>query len=677
MSGGILVSEKLSRRTFLKSLGATAALLSMAGCTELSLIGSRRRSQKDQPNIIFISTNGQSAMDQPMTGHKFLQMPNLKSLSSQAVIYTRHYSNAPLSTPAKNTWITGACPHDHGKWSNDANKTKSLPTMMQSLTDAGYYNIAIGNMDFCSPEMLAAFNKKIIANGQGLTRDDNTLSDDYAKFLANYGLKRWDYLKLQSPGENSIQGVYDWPYEDYQHIDAFVGDQAANIIRDKKTKKPFFLWVSFNGPQSPWDPPARCSQKYKNMSLPKPNYFEGELNTKPLDHTTLRYSRQRDIADRIDKYPQHRQKIINRIKAAHFGSLTFIDEQIEKISKALQDRDQLLSTAIIYSSSQGSNLGDHNLIYDGNFYETAARVPLIVRYPEKIKPQTTHVISSHIDIMPTILSIAAANIPNTVQGKNITPVHFGEKVPVRDVAILNLPTANAIVTSRWKLSIYPQTSEGELYDLKYDNAELNNLFGKPEYIEVQKKLTQKLIILYPTLAQEIAKVHEAQIPQKNNFQYNEPQIVTASLAPFCMGKTITITARINQTEDDDPFDGPLVVQGNHTHGFALFINNGSPVFAAKRWGKWYLANFDRVFVIKKTIIKAVWNKDGQLILNADGRMIASQNARGPWPIQPGKRAPILSAQLNIAKLQDSIKIQEFTINKSFTGNIKQLNIDLI
>ena len=67
--------------------------------------------------------------------------------------------------------------------------------------------------------------------------------DDYAKFLAQHGKTRWDYLKLQNEAE--IFGVYDWPFDESLHIDHFVGSQAKGMIEQNELKEPFFMWVSF------------------------------------------------------------------------------------------------------------------------------------------------------------------------------------------------------------------------------------------------------------------------------------------------------------------------------------------------------------------------------------------------------------------------------------------------
>jgi arylsulfatase A-like enzyme len=453
-----------------------------------------KKGRKEHPNILLITTDSQRATDGLLLGSPFLDMPALNRLCREGAVFWKHYSNAPTCMPARLTWITSTFPHTHGKWKDEAGWLPAgIPVLMDCLKGAGYYNFGIGKMQFSPSDRKAGFNGRIIADG----KDSIDLNDDYARFLSEQGLSRRDYLKRQSPGDMNIFGVYDWPYNQSLHIDAFVGNSAKTIIEKNKLKKPFFLWVSFNGPHSPWDAPAQYSQKYKNMKLPAAETFDGELKTKPIDHTRVRSDYPKQVVDKIDGDPEHRNEIINRIRAGHYGGLSFIDSQVEAILQALEKRKLIDSTVIIWSSDHGSHLGDHNLIYEGTHYDCCTRVPFVIRYPKIVKPAVIKSLSCHVDLMPTILSLAGTDIPSKVEGKDLTPLLKGQVESVRDFTLIEIRGNTSIVTSRWKMGINHHDGDGDLYDLKNDPNELQNLYGRGEYAEIRNKLYKMLIEFHP------------------------------------------------------------------------------------------------------------------------------------------------------------------------------------
>jgi len=662
-----------NRREFLKKCASwtTAGALSLS-IKDAVAKSSAASKQKEQPNILFICTDYQAGIDVPFVGYKFLQMPNLDRICREGKVFTRHYSTAPVCMPARYTWVTGTYPHTHGCWDNGSPWPEQLPTMMDCLKKAGYYSLGIGKMHFSPWERMAGFDRRIIADRKGNGRGDNNRIDDYAKFLDKHGLTRWDYLKFQSPGEDNIVGVYDWPYDEMLHIDHYVGEQAKSVIEKQELKEPWFLWVSFNGPHNPWDPPARCSEQYKKMDLPAA--IEDDLTIKPIDHTRVRYNYTRDVVDRIDRTPQERKKIINRIRAGHFGNLTFIDEQLGKILKALDETGQLDNTIIIYSADHGSCLGDHDLIHKGTFYDRSAIVPFIVRYPRKVKPSITDAFSSHVDVMPTILSIAGAALPVTIEGKDLKPLFYGKKKSIQDFLILEIRGGTGIVTDRWKMSIYPKTGDGELYDLKADPKEIHNLYNKPEYKEMKKNLLAKMTTVNPNLSREIEKPPRAEIEDRNEFILKEGDSLSATEAPYCSGRNLTIEAQIRPS-DSQPYDGVIIAQLGYQHGYMLYIENGKAVFAIKRWKEIKSVSTEKL-ENKAVNIRISLTNDGGIRFFVDGSQIAEGKAEGGWPVQPGKKTVSTTAKLQVGKWDSLISMNNNKVNSPFKGTIEKVIIRL-
>ena len=418
------MDSSTSRRAFLERAGLGAVALSLARCTSdapgSSQSGTRSGQPPGRPNLLLVTTDYQSGMDIPAIGHRFLDMPTLDRLSREGAVFRRHYSTAPICIPARNTWITGQYPHTHGKWENLGGWVPDTsPVLMAELGAHGFQTTAVGklHLGFPDDEPLGGFDRWVSADRKGNFGAAGQ-QDDYATFLAERGLVRDDYLRMGV--EAPTPHVYDWPWDESWHIDHFVGARALEIVERGELREPWFFWVSFNGPHNPWDPPARCSAPYREMDLPLGHTFPGELDTKPTDHTRLRFNYTGDIPRLIDSDYRRRDQIIHAIRAGHYGNLSFIDEQMGRVIGALERRGELDDTIVLWTSDHGSHLGDHDLIHKGTHYDLSARVPFVVRHPASIPPGVRDGFSAHVDLMPTILSLAGAPLPEAMEGRDLT-----------------------------------------------------------------------------------------------------------------------------------------------------------------------------------------------------------------------------------------------------------------
>ena len=492
-----------SRRAFLERAGVGAMALALSRCVPEATPGSESdtggatRQARGRPNVLLITTDYQSALDVPAIGHRFLEMPTLDRLCREGVVFRRHYSTGPICIPARNTWITGQYPHTHGKWENIGGWVpETSPVLMEELAGWGYQTTAVGKLHLGFPDdkPLGGFDRWVSADRKGNFGAAGQ-QDDYAAFLAARGLVRDDYLRMGV--EALTPHVYDWPWDESWHIDAYVGERALEIVERSEIEEPWFLWVSFNGPHNPWDPPARCSARYKEMDLPLGHTFPGELDTKPTDHTRLRFNYTGEIARLIDSDYRRRDQIIQAIRAGHYGNLTFIDEQIGRVIEALERRGELDDTVVLWTSDHGSHLGDHDLIHKGTHYDASARVPLVVRFPARVDPGVRDGFTAHVDLMPTILSLAGAPLPEAMEGRDLTPVLEGTAPSVQDEVFIEIRGSTSIVTDQWKLGLYPHDGEGDLYDLEDDPFELINRFEDGDYRGVRDDLSERIRAFAP------------------------------------------------------------------------------------------------------------------------------------------------------------------------------------
>jgi arylsulfatase A-like enzyme len=187
----------------------------------------------------------------------------------------------------------------------------------------------------------------------------------------------------------------------------------------------------------------------------------------------------------------------------YLRSVTSMDKEIGRMLDYLQESGLAENTIVIYSSDQGFYLGDHGWYDKRWMYEESLRMPLIVRWPENTRAasQNDHIVQN-IDYAATFLDIAGLEIPDDIQGKSIVPILKEEQMTGwRDVAYYHyyawpdwhmVQPHYGIRSERYKLIHFYTSDEWELFDLKTDPDEMNNVYSNADYIDIVKAMTERL-----------------------------------------------------------------------------------------------------------------------------------------------------------------------------------------
>jgi len=636
---------ELTRREFIeltaKGVAVAAVGMTLGGSLMTnSEANAAAASQTKKPNILFISSDYQAWEDSPDIS-KFLDMPALNRLCKEGRVLTNHYSSAPICMPARYCLITGQYPHTHGQIGNhDKWIPDSSPILMQELKKAGYNTVGVGKMHFYPTERMAGFDKRIVAEGKEFRWYD----DDFAKYLKANGVNSNRVYKEQGPDE--IPRVYDYPLDEKLHIDYFVGEQAKGLIDREELTGPWFMWVSFPGPHTPWDPPAKYGAPYKKMDLPKARFRPGELNTKPAIHTYERYTYTSYITDIWDEHPERRNDIVQQIRAYHYGSLTFIDRQVSKILKSLEAKGELENTIVIWTSDHGSHLGDHDLIHKSNHLERSAHVPFVLRYPKAFKPGRVEGLSAHVDLMPTLLTLAGAEVPKACEGKDLSPMLTGSKDSVADEVYTEILSDVSIITKDWKLSVptfsYEKTAHpimlGDLYDRRKDPDEFSNLFEDPKHVTVKNELIDKIVAWHSAYANKIERNPRPRPAEPAELKLEQGEMVdmNSDKEPIHQcGKQVNISCRI-EPDGDVPLEGTIINHQPWPHSYHLYIKDGRLAFKLKLWKTETLMQAEQTVPAESFDLKATIRKNGEMRLEVDGKVVGGGKAGGCIPVHPGQ-----------------------------------------
>jgi arylsulfatase A-like enzyme len=248
--------------------------------------------------------------------------------------------------------------------------------------------------------------------------------------------------------------------------------------------------VNVFDPHHPFDPPKEYLDRYDPDTLPDPDYRAGELADKPgfqrFDHDGSNGGRMA-----FSKMtPRERREVT----AAYYAEIELIDENVGRILKWLDDTGRRKNTIVIFTSDHGELLGDHGVYLKGPYtYDCSIRVPLIISWPGHFKSGLrSDALVELTDIAPTLLAATGTPIPKRVQGRSLVDLLTGTTDKHRDHVFCesynntvgaNRPTLNITMvrTRTHKIAVCHGTGEGELYDLRADPGEHENLWHSKDH----------------------------------------------------------------------------------------------------------------------------------------------------------------------------------------------------
>jgi len=188
----------------------------------------------------------------------------------------------------------------------------------------------------------------------------------------------------------------------------------------------------------------------------------------------------------------------------YLATIAAVDENVGQVLDYLDENGLSENTIVVYTSDQGFYLGEHGWFDKRFIYDESFKTPLLVKWPEKIKPgSVSDEMVQNLDFAQTFLDAAGIEAPDDMQGKSMMPLLEGEPEKWnRDAVYYHyyeypgfhmVKRHYGIVTQNYKLAhFYYDIDEWELYDRKKDPLELNNVYHDPAYQDVVEELTKKL-----------------------------------------------------------------------------------------------------------------------------------------------------------------------------------------
>ena len=456
--------------------------LKLISFTLVGLIVPTKHKAQDQtrPHIILIMTDQQRFDCVGAMGNPYIQTPHMDGLAEDGALFTNGYSSLPSSTPARASLLTGYAPWKHGMLGYYKVAPKYPHEMPQMLRDAGYFTFGIGKMHWTPQRNLHGFH------GTFLDESGRVESPD---FVSDY--RQW--FAMEAPGLNPDSTGIGWnahqgkeyALEERLHPTQWTGNEAIRFIENYNQKQPLFLKISFARPHSPYDPPKKYADMYRDKEVTIPSI--GDWCQSFADRKMAPDAAFGDFG--LEHALQSRRY--------YYGAITFVDDQIGRIIEALKEKGIYDNSLIVFISDHGDMLGDHYHWRKTYAYEGSSHIPFIVKPPKnmhlKSNQQITQVVELR-DVLPTFLEAAHVDKPQDMDGMSVLPLIENSKTKWRPYIDLEHATIYendnywaALTDGTMKYIWFFHTGEEQLFDLQKDRGETINLSKNKRY---QKELEQ-------------------------------------------------------------------------------------------------------------------------------------------------------------------------------------------
>ena len=414
-----------------------------------------------KPNVLFILTDQWRAQATGYAGDPNVRTPNLDTLAEQGINFDTAISVCPVCTPYRAALQTGRFPLSTGMYMNDYGLASDEYCMAEIFKDAGYDTAYVGKWHL---------------DGHGRT-----------SYIPPERRQGYDYWKvMECTHKNMTSYYYDNNDPEMKRWEGYDGyaqtkDAQAYIRKHANSEKPFLFFLSFGGPHYPHSQsPQDLQDSYPAESFKlSPN----------IDFEKLEEQRRSEA--------QVRKELVG-----YYAHCTAIDQCVGDLLKTLDELGIADNTIVVFTSDHGEMMGSQGIKpkVKRHPYDESVRVPFLFSYPP-LTDGKARVIKTPIntpDILPTLLSLSGIQIPDTIEGDDLS-VLIKEPGKEIDRAALAMqvdgtdePDYRGIRTTRYWYSEEPNGKNKLLFDCEKDPYQMNNLIGNPEFTPLQQKMAARL-----------------------------------------------------------------------------------------------------------------------------------------------------------------------------------------
>ena len=434
--------------------------------------------EKTANQIILMMTDTQRTDYLGCYGNEDMKTPNLDRLAEEGIRFDNAYCCQPVCGPARSAMFTGEYPHINGSWGNTMTLSQLTRNMGERMEAKGYHTAYVGKWHLDGGDYF------------GFGECPEGWDPDYW-----YDMRC--YLEELSETDRKRSRQFETIYDDDFSEDFTYGHRCSNRAIDflkEHHEEDFLLVVSYDEPHGPALCPPEYVEMYEDYEFPKSENVWDTLEDKP-EHQKIWAGNSRE---------QNRNQV-STTNIRRLACNSFVDYEMGRVIEAIDEYAP--EAMVIYTSDHGEANQNHCLNSKGPaMYEEITNIPFIVRWPEVTPANSVckHPVS-HIDLMPTIMDAAGYSIPNPLQGVSLMDTLSAPEQKSREEVFMEFhryeidhdgfggfQPIRCVYDGRYKLVINLLTSD-ELYDLKEDPQEMNNLIEAEGYEDIRDNLHDRLL----------------------------------------------------------------------------------------------------------------------------------------------------------------------------------------
>ena len=482
-----------------------------------------------RPNILFIMSDDHACNAISAYGGRLAEIaptPNIDRIAREGMRLNRCFVTNSICTPSRAVILSGQHSHlNRVKTLNDAfpGPDSGTPNLAEILRRSGYQTALIGKWHLRSAPW--GFDYWRVGPGQGIYHNPVFISSQDAT----------PYQSRPPKGAVRETGYYT----------DLITDYAMEWLEQRDQSKPFFMMLHHKAPHGKWEPAERHRDYLADVTIPEPDSLWEDFSHRSsatrnmgTSITSRLHPRRTMVAD-VQKpdWPagsidlaglsarEKGQAAYQKYLHDYLGCVKAVDENVGRVLDYLDQAGLKQNTLVIYTSDQGMFLGEHDYFDKRWIYEECLRMPFLARLPGEIPESTVNdkELCSNLDFAQTLLDYAGcseAKEIDAMQGSSLRQILQGKTPQVwRDAVYYRywmhlahhyIPAHYGVRDERYKLVFFyalpldaslgrgefePSTPGWELYDLKTDPNEMNNVYGQPGYDAVASRLKKRLLEL--------------------------------------------------------------------------------------------------------------------------------------------------------------------------------------
>lgn len=494
-------------------------LVGLLGWSSCQQSNKEEKTSQKQPNIVFIMSDDHGYQAISAYGYGLNHTPYIDSLAAEGMLFRHAFVNNSLCAPSRASIISG-------KFSNKSSVAKigdlfdgSQTTFPKALQKVGYQTAFIGKWHLFTKPTGFDYIHRLPGQGEYYQPD----------FITNEG----DTIREQG------------------YVTHLITDHAIDWMNQRDTSKPFAVMIWNKAPHRDWMPALKYLNEFDSVDIPEPETMFDDYNTRTRAAHEQKMEMSKWLSPDYDLKEQMFPKKPHRydqLWANVFGRLTkeeqaaflkaykpkneafrkanlsgkellrwkyqrfvkdylrtiqSVDDNVGRVMDYLKKNGLAKNTIVIYTSDQGFYLGEHGWFDKRFMYKQSFRTPLIIRWPGVVKAgSVSEAPVMNLDIGETLIDAAGGKIPEDMQGRSFLPILKGHTPDDWRKYVYyhyyasggehNVAKHIGVRSKRYKLIYFYENNDWELYDLKKDSNEVNNVFGNPDYQKVQDSMQHEL-----------------------------------------------------------------------------------------------------------------------------------------------------------------------------------------